>query len=430
MPKDWKKGAWLLAIFVGCFYLPLGHPRFDGALMEALALLKWYAREHVVLCLIPALFIAGAIATFVQQSAVMKYLGADARKVTAYGVASISGSVLAVCSCTVLPLFAGIYRMGAGLGPASAFLYSGPAINVMAIILTARVLGLQLGIARAVGAVVFSVVIGLLMHVLCREKQTPTPPAMAQVDDDEGRPLWQNATLLALMVATLVFATWPKPASEAGFWAAVHGAHWLLTAVAAAALGLAITRWLGVPWWKMLLAAVAPAVLAFVLPQHPLAAFVSGVIGLALAIGSTKGEPRGWLDESWSFGMQILPLLLGGVFVAGLLLGRPEGEGLIPGEWVAALVGGNSLWANLGASVVGAFMYFATLTEIPILEGLMGCGMGKGPALALLLSGPALSLPNMLVIRTVLGTRRTLLYVTLVVIMSTLSGMIFGAVAN
>ena len=168
LKNEWKALAVMIALFLGFFYLPIGLPRFDNALMESLYLAKWYAREHVVLCLVPAFFIAGAIAVFISQAAVMKYLGARADKVLAYGVASVSGTILAVCSCTVLPLFSGIYRMGAGLGPATAFLYSGPAINVLAIILTARILGFELGIARAVGAVFFSIIIGLFMHAIFR----------------------------------------------------------------------------------------------------------------------------------------------------------------------------------------------------------------------------------------------------------------------
>jgi uncharacterized membrane protein YraQ (UPF0718 family) len=157
---------------------------------------KWYAQEHVILCLIPAFFIAGAIGVFVSQASVMKYLGPKANKALAYGVASVSGTILAVCSCTVLPLFAGIWRMGAGLGPATAFLYSGPAINVLAIVLTARILGLELGIARAVGAIVFSIVIGLAMHFIYRKEEHAKAEAAAQMPEpDVKRPLWQTTFL-------------------------------------------------------------------------------------------------------------------------------------------------------------------------------------------------------------------------------------------
>ena len=430
MKREWKTLLLISAVFAACFYLPVGSGRFDASVLEALQLVRWYAREHVLLCLVPAFFIAGAISVFISQGAVMRYLGADAKKVLAYGVASVSGSVLAVCSCTVLPLFAGIYRMGAGLGPASAFLYAGPAINVLAIILTARVLGLDLGLARAVGAVVFSIVIGLAMHFLFRgDEEERVRPAMHPLDESPSRPLWQNGALLALMVALLIAATWARPDTEAGAWYAVYRVHWPITGVFAVFLAAALVRWLGVPWWKMALATAPVIILGLVFPHQPLAAFVLGIAGLSVVAGTQPGEPADWLDATWGFARQIMPLLLAGVFVAGLLLGRPGEEGLIPAAWVARLVGGNSLWANSAASVVGAFMYFATLTEIPILQGLLGSGMGKGPALALLLSGPALSLPNMLVIRSVLGTKKTVTYVTLVVVMSTLSGLVFGAIS-
>lgn len=429
--QEWKPFAVIVAVFLVLFFLPLGWERFDGAVMEALYLAKWYAREHVLLCLIPAFFIAGAIAVFVSQASVMKYLGANAPKALAYGVASVSGTILAVCSCTVLPLFAGIYRMGAGLGPATAFLYSGPAINVLAIVLTARVLGLELGIARAVGAVAFSVIIGLAMHLIFRKEEREKAKAAAALPEAETvRPLWQNAVYFASMVAVLVFANWGAPDTPAGFWHAVYTNKWLLTGASAVVLAVALVLWFGVRWWKV--AAVAAVVIpaSFFTPGGPLVPFTLGVFGLVIIANSESGEMQSWLEQTWTFAKQILPLLLVGVLVAGLLLGRPGEEGLIPEAWVASLVGGNSLWANLFASVVGAFMYFATLTEVPILQGLLGSGMGKGPALALLLAGPALSLPNMLVIRSVLGTKKTVVFVMLVIVMATLSGMLFGLFAG
>ncbi|MFO7902093.1 MAG: permease [Pirellulaceae bacterium] len=402
--QEWKPFAVMAAAFLVLFFLPLGWERFDNAVTEALHLAKWYAREHVVLCLIPAFFIAGAIGVFISQASVMKYLGAHAPKALAYGVASVSGTILAVCSCTVLPLFAGIHRMGAGLGPATAFLYSGPAINVLAIVLTARVLGLELGIARAAGAIAFSVIIGLAMHLAFRKEELEKAKSAAAMPEAESaRPLWQNAVYFASMVAVLVFANWGAPDTPAGFWYAVYANKWFLTGASAVVLALALVLWFGVRWWKV--AAVAALVIpaAFFVPGGPLVPFTLGVFGLVIIANSESEEMQSWLEQTWTFAKQILPLLLAGVLVAGLLLGRPGEEGLIPAEWVASLVGGNSLWANLFASVVGAFMYFATLTEVPILQGLLGSGMGKGPALALLLAGPALSLPNMLVIRSVLG---------------------------
>jgi hypothetical protein len=386
--SEWKKLAFIVAIFLACFYLPLGVKRFDNAVMESLYLVKWYAQEHVILCLVPAFFIAGAISVFVSQASVMKYLGAKANKTLAYGVASVSGTILAVCSCTVLPLFAGIYRMGAGLGPATAFLYSGPAINVLAIILTARILGLELGIARAVGAISFSVIIGLIMHFIYRKEELEKANGQMHMPETQiKRPLWQNSVYFASMVGILVFANWGKPLEgNHGLWSLIHSAKWIITA------GFAI------------------------------------ILVLALATWFKKDELKEWTSATWGFAVQILPLLLGGVLISGFLLGRVGHEGIIPNRWIEWAVGGNSLRANLLSSVVGAFMYFATLTEVPILQGLIGSGMGKGPALALLLAGPALSLPSMLVLRSIMGTQKTVVYVSLVIIMSTITGMLYGAI--
>jgi len=430
--KEYKPLIFILGTFLVLFFLPIESSRLQGAIIEAFALAKWYAQEHVILCLVPAFFIAGAITVFISQDSVMKYLGPAANKVVAYGVASVSGTILAVCSCTILPLFAGIYRMGAGLGPAAAFLYSGPAINILAIILTARILGPQLGIARAVGAIVFSVVIGLLMHLVFRNEDQ-AKAAIADLPTVEGRPLWQTVLFIGLQVLILIFATWGRPAGSTGFWAAVYSVKWVLVAASAAGLGLVLALFYSVKWLKVIAAYVPAAVLllfkpaAGASPLFPLLVFSAGVAGISLAIGSTRGEGEYWLESTWTLTKQILPLLLAGVLVAGFFLGRPGGEGIIPSGWVASAVGGNSFGANLFASVAGAFMYFATLTEVPILQGLLGAGMGKGPALALLLAGPALSLPNMLVIRSVMGTRKTLVFVFLVVIMATASGLIFGA---
>ncbi len=426
--QEWKPLVVIIAVFLACFYLPLGTQRFDNAVIESLALVKWYAREHVLLCLLPAFFIAGAIAVFVSQASVMKYFGPVANKVLAYGVASVSGSVLAVCSCTVLPLFAGIYRMGAGLGPATAFLYSGPAINVLAIILTARILGVQLGIARALGAVLFSVIVGLSMHVIFRRQEEERAQAqMVMPDMPEVRPLWQTTVYFAAMVGILVFANWGKPEIATGIWFAIYSHKWAITTLFAALLGILLVVWFGLKWWKVVLAAIPPVILAWRFPGVPMIPFTAGILTLSILTTTSKGEIEEWFSSSWGFAKQITPLLFYGVLVAGLLLGRPGQEGLIPSHHISGLVGGNSLFANFFASVVGAFMYFATLTEVPILEGLIGNGMGQGPALALLLAGPALSLPNMLVVRSVMGTKKTVVFVTLVVVMATVTGILYGA---
>jgi len=386
--KEWKLFSLYVGVFILCYFFPLSIIPFKGPIFEALALVQWYAREHVLLCLIPAFFIAGAISVFLSQDSVIKYLGPDANKITAYGVASVSGTILAVCSCTVLPLFSGIYKRGAGLGPATAFLYSGPAINVLAIILTARVLGWKLGLARAVSAVIFSVLIGLLMHVIFRKEESKreTPAGLHMGAASDERPLWKNAVYFVAMIVILVFANWGKPsAGDTGLWALIFQYKWWVTGIVLVVLAFMLIKWF------------------------------------------QRDELEEWNESSWGFAKQILPLLFLGVLAAGVLLGRPGSEGLIPSSAIASLVGGNSILSNFFASVVGAFMYFATLTEVPILEGLLGSGMGQGPALALLLAGPALSLPNMLVIRGVLGTKKTAVYVALVVVMSTVTGIIYGS---
>ena len=347
--SDRKKFFWIAAFFLTFYFIPEGNERVLAGLAESVAMMADYAREHVLLCLIPAFFIAGAISVFVSQQSVMKYLGAKAKKWIAYSVASVSGTVLAVCSCTVLPLFAGIYMRGAGLGPATAFLYSGPAINVLAIVLTARVLGLELGIARAVGAVLFSVIIGLLMAAIFGKEEKARQEGFAQIPEDEGgRSLWKTVVYMASMVVFLVFANWAAPKTSNAFWEGVYNMKWIL-----AGAGIAVTVLTSWLWF-------------------------------------TRDERQDWYTSTWGYALQVMPLLFGGVLVAGFLLGRPGHEALIPSRYVAMLVGGNSLAANFFASISGAFMYFATLTEVPILQGLLGAGMGKGPALALLLAGPAL----------------------------------------
>ena len=385
--KERTKLILIILIFLSAYFLPFTNSRMQGAMLESFNMLQEYARQHVLLCLVPAFFIAGAISVFVSQASVMKYFGPKANKILSYGVASVSGAILAVCSCTVLPLYAGISKRGAGIGPAVAFLYSGPAINILAIILTARVLGMEMGIARAVGAVSFSIIIGLIMAFIYRkeELQKTEDAKMFELETEEKRPLTKNAVYFLTLVLILIFATWGKPDQPIGLWSFIYRIHWYITGILLILLGFILKNWF------------------------------------------EKAELKTWVDSTWTFAKQIFPLLLGGVLAAGFLMGRPGFDnGVIPNRYVVILVGGNSLWANLFASVSGALMYFATLTEIPILQGLIGSGMGKGPALSLLLAGPALSLPSMLVLRSIMGTKKMLVYVSLVVIMSTITGMIYG----
>jgi len=388
--KERTKLAVLIGAFLGAYLIPLSNDRVRGAILESFWMLQDYAQKHVLFCLVPAFFIAGAISVFVSQASVMKYFGPTAKKVLAYSVASLSGAILAVCSCTVLPLFTGIHKRGAGLGPAIAFLYSGPAINVLAIILTARILGWKLGLARALGAIIFSVVIGLIMAAIFRkEEQEKAANNMFAAVPDEARPLWKTVAYMAIMVFILIFAAWGKSSQPVGFWDAVYRVHWPITIILLGILGVMLWRWF------------------------------------------SKDELGEWVNSTWDFTKQIMPLLLGGVLVAGFLLGRAGTDtGVIPNRYIETLVGGNSLWANLFASVAGALMYFATLTEVPILQGLIGSGMGQGPALSLLLAGPALSLPSMIVIYGVLGPKKSITYFALVVVMSTIAGMGYGAIVG
>lgn len=385
--EDLKKLLLIIGVFLAIYFMPLSSSRFTGAVLESLYMLQDYARLHVLTCLIPALFIAGAIANFISQQAVMKYFGSKAKKWVSYLVASVSGTILAVCSCTVLPLFAGIYKRGAGLGPAISFLYSGPAINILAIIMTARILGWKLGVARAIGAIVFSIVIGLIMAAIYKkedEKRLEDAFHNNATFEDE-RPVYQNLLYFATLVLILIFAAWGKPAQPVGFFSVVYKIKWHITILLLILLGFILFKWF------------------------------------------KKDELSSWMHSTWGFAQQILPLLFAGVLVAGFLMGRPNADaGIIPSKYIAAIVGVNSLLSNFFASVVGVFMYFATLTEVPILQGLLGSGMGKGPALALLLSGPALSLPSILVINSVLGPRKTTTFVILVIVMSTLAGFVYG----
>ena len=385
--KERTKLIFIILIFAACYYVPWDSPTVRQSGLEAFMMLQEYARDHVLTCLIPAFFIAGAIGVFVSQGAVLKYFGATANKILSYSVASVSGTVLAVCSCTVLPLFAGIYARGAGIGPATAFLYSGPAINVLAIVLTARILGWQLGLARAVGAVVFAIITGLLMAFFFRKDDANRTAGQIYLPDEEekGRSLLQDGLYMLTMVLILIFAAFARPAAGfTGIWPAIFAAKWYIT------VGLLI------------------------------------VLGIMLRTWFTKDECVNWVESTWGFMKQIFPLLGAGVLVAGFMLGRPRHPALIPEHYIAYLVGGNSLWANLFAAVSGALVYFATLTEVPILQGLIGSGMGQGPALSLLLAGPALSLPNILVIGGVIGVKKTAAFCGIIVVLSTIAGMSYG----
>ncbi len=435
---EWKKEIKVLfimtVVFSAVYFMPLESLRFRRAVDAMLDLTQWYAREHVILCLLPAFFIAGVISVFISQGAVIRYFGANARKWLSYTVASVSGTILAVCSCTILPLFSSIYKRGAGLGPAIAFLYSGPAINILAIILTARILGFEMGVARVIGAVLFAVVIGSVMALIYRKEENAKREQQVNFPSSPGkRPLWQTAFHFFTLVFILVFANWGKPGESTtqDIWYRLWADKWHITAVFGLMLSFSLVFILKMNWKYVAGAVLVTAMAAYVFTS-PVIAVVTGITALSIiTLSDVKDrENREWTLSAWDFAKQILPLLMLGVMIAGFLLGSTHGTtkiaGIIPDRWIIGLVGGNSVSANFFASVTGAFMYFATLTEVPILQGLMASGMGKGPALALLLAGPSLSLPNMLVIRGVMGTQKTVVYVLLVVVMATVSGLIYG----
>lgn len=436
LKKELKILAWIIVVFVFAFFLPIESARFNTAIAATLDLVKWYAREHVVLCLLPAFFIAGVISVFVSQGSILKYFGANAKKWLAYTVAAVSGTILAVCSCTILPLFSSIHKRGAGLGPAIAFLYSGPAINILAIILTARILGFEMGVARTIGAIGFSVIIGSIMAVIYRkEEKAKKEEQMNIVPPPEKRPMWQTALHFFTLVLILVFANWGKPASgdNQSAWYFIWAYKWYITSFFGLFLVYSLIYILKLKWYYVLIAAAAVAV-AGILSPSPLVPIMVGVAALSIItlLDKQDEDNKQWTLSTWDFAKQILPMLAMGVVIAGFLLGSTHDNtaiaGVIPNEWIAALVGGNSVFSNLFASVVGAFMYFATLTEVPIVQGLLASGMGKGPALALLLAGPSLSLPNMLVIRGIIGNQKTVVYVSLVIVMATISGLIYGSI--
>jgi len=455
MSKDGKVFAAIVTIFLVAYFLPVTDPKIQTAILEAFKMLQWYARQHTLGCVVPAMFIAGAIATFLSKDAVLRHLGPRANKVEAYSVASVAGTVLAVCSCSVLPMFAGFYRVGAGLGPAAAFLYSGPAINVMAIFLTASVLGLQLGVARIIGAVVFSIVIGVLMAIIFRKDETARTVAAMQMPEPPASKHagWQIGLFFVSMIAFLVFSDWANPSSTvlqvngAPTVSLVRGGTAQLPENAELKVDVMeettgdLTLQLREPvgglnkgtQFTLPRSVIAPDSVRQVVSEgyewtmdiYRIRWYIAAVWAIAVLgmvwMWFDRDEVSEWMGNTWFFAKQIIPLLFGGVFITGFV------ATLLPPEYVGRWVGGNGLMANFIASLTGALWYFATLTEIPILQALRSLGMGDGPALALLLAGPALSLPSIAVIYSVLGFKKTAVFVLLIVGMSTLVGMTYGA---
>ena len=429
--NEWKKFGWLAGIFLVAYFIPLANPKVREAIFEGFYLLQWYARNHTLACVVPAMFIAGAISTFLSQASVMRYLGPKANRPVAYTVASIAGVVLAVCSCSVLPMFAGIYALGAGLGPACAFLYSGPAINVMAIFLSARVLGVELGVARGIGAIAFAFVIGLLMAFVFRRSEQKRTEAAMQLPEPPVSPrsLGQTSLYFLCLLLFLIFSDWYNTndvtvTMKSGVTVQANVRYQAKDTLDIQKYGP--DNRLVTEVERILLADVAAVtpVPSFAMTIHGIKWYLAGFMGLAILAmlwrWFSKAEINEWLASTWDFGKIIVPLLFGGVFITGFV------GALIPEKYVATLVGGNSLLSNFTAAFVGMVWYFATLTEIPIVEMLMKLGMGKGPALALLLAGPALSLPSILVLWKVMGGKKTFVFCVLTVVMSTLVGFAFG----
>jgi uncharacterized membrane protein YraQ (UPF0718 family) len=388
------------------------------AIVEAFKLLQWYARNHTLACVVPALFIAGGITTFLSQASVLRYLGPKSNKVAAYSVASVAGIVLAVCSCSVLPMFAGIYHLGAGLGPASAFLYSGPAINVLAIFLTGRVLGPEIGLWRVAGAVGFAFVVGLGMALIFRREENQKAQAAVHLPEPPktGRRMWQNALLLAAMVHRT------DGTEIRGVVLQEMHDEVMIQVQESSGTTRAGDR-LVLPKSEIREIVVAKS---WVMEVHHIRWYLAALMGFAVALMTWRWVGREefwtWMGNTWNFAKLLVPLLFGGVFVVGFI------SALLPDAQIAMLVGDNSLRANLIGSVVGALFYFATLTEVPITQALMEHGMAGGPALALLLAGPALSLPNMLVLIKVMGVKKTLAFCAIIVVVATITGMIYGSV--
>lgn len=431
MREEVKKFSLLVAMFVVAYCIPLGNPTIKEGILEAFRLVQWYAREHTLTCVVPALFIAGAICTFLSRTSALRYLGPQSNRVVAYGVASISGCILAVCSCSVLPMFAGIYRLGAGIGPATAFLYSGPAINVLAIFLSARVLGFDIGVGRATGAIAFAVIIGLIMAAVFRKEEAQTRqvavPESADVHGD--RPLWKTTLFFLCMILFLVFSDWFNPGIatvtlQDGTQTMAHVRYETKDTLTLQILNDKGEAEGEVKTYDRAEIISVKPVPSLTMSIYEVRWYLAGLMLAAVLVmvcaWFSRDEVNQWIQETWNFAKMLVPLLYAGVCAVGFV------SVLIPEPQVAALVGDNSLSSNLVASVIGAFFYFATLTEIPITQILMKLGMDKGPALALLLAGPALSLPSMLVIRSIMGTKRTLVFTLLVVIMAAITGKMFG----
>lgn len=412
--RDIKILVFFLIFFVFFYLFPFPERILQG-LKEGALLLHWYVKEHVLYCLIPAFFIAGAISTFISKEAVFKWLGPSAPKPIAFLVASISGTILAVCSCTVLPLFAGLYLQGAGIGPATTFLYSGPAINVLAIVLTGKVLGASIGLARAIGSITMGILLGVMMHFLFRESEKKRLDSFGTQTLQKGISFLQSLSFLATLVFILIIAT-----SNISF-------KWLILYLLFLFLLIQLYFFFSVPIGKVILGAIGVTSLGFLFPYKEIP-FIGGTLLVSYLANSQKGLTREWFDNSYILAKQIFPLLFLGVFLSGFFLGGVTGEGYIPKIYIETFLGGSDFFTHLIATFVTALMYFATLTEVPIIQGLIAQGVKAGPALAMLLAGPAISLPSLLVLKAIIGFKRTIIYALLVIVFSALYGYIYQVI--
>jgi uncharacterized membrane protein YraQ (UPF0718 family) len=446
----------------------LGEPILT-LLQSGVSSLVSYLAAHVLLCLVPAFTIAGAMTALIPKEAITRYLGRDAPRWVSYPMAALGGFVLAVCSCTILPLFAGIYKQGAGLGPATTFLFVGPAINVLAVSYTGVAIGMDIAVARIILSVVFGIGIGLIMAFLYRRNDQAHSERTNHGAFAAGAKLRPAvAVFLLLLLAVLIVGTlqidlfsgtyaqvtlpfdgaerWQETLDRLVPFEASQGQEGISVQGVALILLLAligVTAWLGLndidegfsTWSWVALSVVALTLLIAALRVRPASdGLVIGLTGRfageVLAMGAVvlvawkwldAHERQEWLWETWRFVKQIFPLLIAGVFAAGLV------RVLIPPTLIQAIAGQNTVLANLAGVLFGVFMYFPTLVEVPIANMFLGLGMHRGPLLAYLIADPALSIQSILITAKVIGTRRTWVYVGWVTLFSTLAGLIYGA---
>lgn len=414
-----------------------------------------YLAAHVLLCLVPAFFIAGYLGGLMPKEIVTRYLGPKTPKHISYPASALGGFVLAVCSCTILPLFAGIWKRGAGLGPAITFLFVGPAVNILAISYTGAAIGMDIALARIVLAITFGITIGIIMAALFKQPDIdPAKAAMFERTASMRPALWALFGLLLavlivgtlqirLLTGTVFSVTLPVEFSEGiddtldGLSLTYQGAALIIMLVLIAPVAwkgfnnvlVSINRWtwaaLGLSAFTLLLAAPTTETGSVVINftgRFFAEVLLLGAIAYVMVKKLERDELAHWLWETWRFVKQIFPLLIVGVFLAGMF------REITPEAWVEQLAGRNTIWANLIGVLFGVFMYFPTLVEVPIAAAFLDLGMHRGPLLAYLLADPELSLQSILVTGRIMGRTKTAVYVGLVTVFSTLAGYLFGLV--